>query len=128
MKTGKEKLGKELRTPLLEEDVRSLKIGDIVFLSGVVITVRDAAHKRMVEYIKAGKPIPVDLRGGVIYHCGPIIKFDEEKMEVVSAGPTTSLRMEEYEPLIISRLGVRMIIGKGGMGSATIDAMKHHGA
>ncbi|MBS7288536.1 MAG: fumarate hydratase C-terminal domain-containing protein [Candidatus Freyarchaeota archaeon] len=122
-------MSRVLKTPLVEEDVRSLHVGDVVFLSGVVVTARDAAHRRMIEHIQSGKPIPVNLRGGVIYHCGPIIRrLDDGRMEVISAGPTTSSRMDIFEPFIISRLGARMIIGKGGMGGSTIDAMKRYGA
>ncbi len=128
MRAGKESFSRILRTPLSEEEIRSLQVGDIVFLSGVITTARDAAHKRMVEHIRSGKPIPVDLRGGVIYHCGPIVKQHNERIEVISAGPTTSSRMDDFESIIIACLGVRMIIGKGGMGDATIDAMKRYGA
>ncbi|MEM1657511.1 MAG: FumA C-terminus/TtdB family hydratase beta subunit [Candidatus Jordarchaeales archaeon] len=128
MSDGRNVVGKEMKTPLLEKDIRSLHVGDVVFLSGVVVTARDAAYRRMAECIRLGKPIPVNLRDGVIYHCGPIVREIEGKMEVVSAGPTTSSRMDAFEPLIIERLGVRMIIGKGGVGEATVEAMKRFGA
>ncbi len=119
---------KIFRTPLSEKDVRSLSIGDVIFLSGIIVTARDVAHKRMVEYLEAGKPLPVNLEGGVIYHCGPIVRARNNELEVVSAGPTTSFRMEAFEPIVIDKLKVRMIIGKGGMGNNTIEAMRQHGA
>ncbi|MHA1608091.1 MAG: FumA C-terminus/TtdB family hydratase beta subunit [Candidatus Freyarchaeota archaeon] len=118
----------KLATPLSESDVRSLHVGDIVFLSGTIVTARDAAHKRMIESIRSSRPLPINLKGGVIYHCGPIVKREKDRLTIVSAGPTTSMRMEPFEPFIIERLGVRMVIGKGGMGKETVKAMKRHGA
>jgi len=116
------------KTPLSEEDVRKLRVGDVVYVSGIIVTARDAAHKRMVEYYKAGKEIPVDLKGGVVYHCGPVVDKKDGEWVVVSAGPTTSTRMELYEADVIEKLGVRMIIGKGGMGEKTAKACREHGA
>ncbi|MDK6028174.1 FumA C-terminus/TtdB family hydratase beta subunit [Ignisphaera sp. 4213-co] len=118
----------KLVTPLTENDIRKLNVGDIVYLYGVVYTARDAAHKRIVEYINRGEKLPFNLSNGVIYHCGPVVVKEDNSWRVVAAGPTTSMRMELYEHEIIKRLGVRMIIGKGGMGSKTVDACKKHGA
>jgi len=118
----------KLKTPLSEEDVRKLRAGDIVYVSGIIVTARDAAHRRMLEYLSQGKEIPVDLNGGVIYHCGPVVRKTNSEWEVISAGPTTSARMELYEADVIEKLGVRMIIGKGGMGSKTAEACKKYGA
>ncbi len=117
-----------LKTPLQEGDVRKLKVGDTVYLTGVVVTARDAAHRRFIEYLKEGKSIPIDLRGGAIYHCGPIVKRINNEFKIVVGGPTTSARMELYEADVIKRLGVRLIIGKGGMGSKTAKACREFGA
>ncbi len=117
-----------LRTPLSEEDVRKLRVGDIVYLSGIIYTARDAAHKRILEYLKEGKTLPFDLKDGAIFHCGPVAIKRDDKWAIVAAGPTTSTRMEMYEYDVIEKLGVRMIIGKGGMGSRTAEACKKYGA
>lgn len=119
-----------LSTPLAEKDVRKLRVGDIVYLTGIIVTARDAAHKRMVEYYREGKPIPVEkeLRDGVIYHCGPVVQKIDDRWIVIAGGPTTSTRMEIFEADVIKTFGVRMIIGKGGMGSRTAQACKEFGA
>lgn len=107
----------KLTTPLTEETVRNLKVGDKVELSGTVVTARDMGHK----YLAEGGDIPVYLNA--IYHCGPIVKGGK----VVSAGPTTSIREEPYESDIIERFGVRAVIGKGGMGERTQEALRRFG-
>jgi fumarate hydratase subunit beta len=117
-----------LKTPLSEEDVRKLRAGDIVYLTGVIYTARDAAHRRIMEYLKAGKPLPFDLRNGAIYHCGPVVAKKDGQWIVVAGGPTTSTRMELYEYDVIEKLGVRMVIGKGGMGKKTAEACVKYGA
>jgi len=117
-----------LKTPLSEFDVRALRVGDIVYLSGTIYTARDQAHRRILEIIGRGGVLPVDFRGMAIYHCGPIVKRVDEGWIVVAAGPTTSTRMELYEYDVIKNLGVRMIIGKGGMGLKTAEACKDYGA
>ena len=117
-----------LKTPISEEDIRKLRAGDIVYVSGIMVTARDAAHRRMLEYLKEGKPLPVDLRGGVLYHCGPVVRKKNGEWEVVAAGPTTSARMELYEATVIEKFGVRIVVGKGGMGSKTAEACKKYGA
>ncbi|MCC6046106.1 MAG: FumA C-terminus/TtdB family hydratase beta subunit [Ignisphaera sp.] len=118
----------KLKTPLSEEDVRKLRAGDIVYLTGVIYTARDAAHRRIMEYLKAGKPLPFDLRNGAIYHCGPVVAKKDGQWIVVAGGPTTSTRMELYEYDVIEKLGVRMVIGKGGMGKKTAEACVKYGA
>jgi fumarate hydratase class I len=115
----------KLTLPMTEADVRNLKAGDLISLSGVVVTARDAAHKYMVEQLIAGKAVGEDhdiytdlrsvLRNGAIYHCGPVMEESDGKWRVIAAGPTTSIREEEYEDQIIEHFGVRAIIGKGGM-------------
>jgi len=118
----------KLKTPLSEEDIRRLRVGDIVYLSGVIYTARDAAHKRIIEHLREGKALPFNLQGGVIYHCGPVAIKKDSQWVIVAGGPTTSMRMELYEYEVIEKLGVRMVIGKGGMGTKTAEACVKHGA
>ncbi len=129
----------ELKIPIPEEDIRKLKVGDVVSLTGTMLTARDAAHKYMVEEWIEGTPQGEDaelrdslgklLDGGVIYHCGPVVKQDEKgKWHFVAAGPTTSIREEPYEHKVIAALGVRAVIGKGGMMDKTLAACGEHGA
>ncbi|KYH40450.1 MAG: fumarate hydratase [Candidatus Bathyarchaeota archaeon B26-2] len=117
-----------LKTPLSEMEIRRLKVGDIVYLSGIIVTARDAAHKRMLDLVEAGKPLPINLRGFPIYHCGPLVRMEDGRWIVLAAGPTTSMRMEPLESVAIEKLGVRMVIGKGGMGKKTADAMARFGS
>ncbi len=114
---------KILNTPLKEEDVRNLKVGDIVFLNGRIFTGRDAVHK----YLYEGGDLPI-IKGGIIYHCGPVVIEKGGDWEVVAAGPTTSIREEPYEAEIIKKFGIRGVIGKGGMGENTLKALKENGA
>jgi fumarate hydratase class I len=130
----------DLTLPILERTIRALHAGDRVHLSGVMVTGRDAAHKYLCEMFVSGKEIPGEdralckeleplLRGGVLYHCGPVVRQTEEgKWQFIAAGPTTSAREEAYEPAIIARFGLRGIVGKGGMGPATLRACREHGA
>ncbi len=115
-----------LQTPLTEAAVRSLHVGDEVYLSGVVFTGRDAVHK----YLHEGGQLPegVSFRDGVIYHCGPVVMKDSSGNWVVTAaGPTTSIREEPYQAQIIRDFGVRAVIGKGGMGEQTLAACREYG-
>ena len=115
-----------LTTPISAEDIRGIHIGDIVYLTGSLTTCRDVAHRRVVE---EGKPIPVDVRNNAILHAGPIIRpLGEDKFEMVSVGPTTSMRMEKFEYDFVKATGVRVIIGKGGMRENTQRACKELGA
>jgi fumarate hydratase, class I len=122
---GFQRTGREvaLRTPLTEEQVRALKVGDIVLISGKVFTGRDAVHAHLMKHDP-----PVDLTGSVLYHCGPVVAKDENGWRVTAAGPTTSIREEPYQADIIKRYGVRAIVGKGGMGAKTLAALKESGA
>lgn len=114
----------ELTTPLSEEEVRQLKVGDVVVLNGLIYTGRDALHKYLIDH-----DAPVDLTDSVIYHCGPVmLKDKDENWRVKAAGPTTSIREEPYQAEIIKKFGVRAIIGKGGMGTKTLKALQEHGA
>jgi fumarate hydratase class I len=120
VRTGREVT---LNAPLSEADVRALKVGDVVMMSGRMFTGRDAVH----SYLMKHDP-PVDLRGSVLYHCGPVVVKEDGGWRVTAAGPTTSIREEPYQGEIIKRYGVRAVIGKGGMGAKTLTAMKEHGA
>jgi fumarate hydratase class I len=111
-----------LQAPLSEADVRKLKAGDIVLLSGTVFTGRDEVHK----YLHKGGDLPV-LKGGIIYHCGPVVLEEGGTYRVVAAGPTTSIREEPYQADVIQRFGIKAVIGKGGMGPKTLQACKEHG-
>jgi fumarate hydratase class I len=116
-----------LRTPLKREDTAQLKAGQAVLISGMVITARDAAHRYLASRADSDG-MPFDLRGAVIYHCGPLMRQSGSKWEAVSAGPTTSARMEMYEAKVIERYGIAAVIGKGGMGPATASALAKTGA
>jgi L(+)-tartrate dehydratase beta subunit len=108
---------KILRTPLRDEDLLDLKVGDVVYLTGTLVTCRDVAHRRLIEL---DRELPVDLEGGAIFHAGPIVRKKEGGgYEMVSIGPTTSMRMEQFEREFIRRTGVKLIVGKGGMGPET---------
>lgn len=118
---------KRLKTPLSEKDVRDLKLGETIFMDGVIYTGRDEVHIHALEYLEKGKKIPVDFKGSALFHCGPIMRKVGENWEVVAAGPTTSSRMNSLEPQFIEKFGPGAIIGKGGMSQPTVDAMKKFG-
>ena len=118
--TGREVV---LTAPITEEQVRALKVGDIVLITGEMYTGRDAVHAHLMK-----NPPPVDLNGAVLYHCGPVMLQENGKWTVKAAGPTTSIREEPYQADVIGRYGVRAVIGKGGMGPKTLAALKEHGA
>lgn len=108
---------KILTTPIKDEDLLDLKVGDVVYLTGRLVTCRDVAHRRLIEQ---GRELPVNLEGGAIFHAGPIVlKKGENDFEMVSIGPTTSMRMEKFEREFIKQTGVKLIVGKGGMGPET---------
>lgn len=112
-----------LTTPISEEQVRSLKVGDVVLISGMMYTGRDAIHAHLVS-----NDAPVDLRGQVLYHCGPVALQKVGRWTINAAGPTTSSREEPYQADVIRRFGLRAVVGKGGMGTKTLAALKEHGA
>ena len=116
---------KVLTTPIRNEDIADIKVGDVVYLDGYLITCRDVAHRRLIEL---GRELPVDLKGLAIFHAGPIVAKDGEKYNMVSIGPTTSLRMEKFEKEFIEQTGVKLIIGKGGMGPNTEAGCKEQKA
>lgn len=115
-----------LKTPLAEKDVRVLKIGDTVRLNGSIFTARDRAHKYLVEEMTP-ELLEFDLSGGILYHCGPLVRIKDDGYELVVAGPTTSNRMNPYEPEVIARYGIRAIIGKGGMDEKTLESLCQNG-
>ena len=114
-------------TPIGEE-VRKLRTGDVLSLTGTVVTARDAGHRRALELLNKGEMLPVDLRGLVVYHMGPIVRKVGDDWKVYSAGPTTSTRLETYEAEFLEKTGAKVIVGKGGMGAKTAEACKRVGA
>ncbi|MEM3627571.1 MAG: FumA C-terminus/TtdB family hydratase beta subunit [Candidatus Bathyarchaeia archaeon] len=116
------------KTPISEEEVRKLKVNDVLYITGTIVTARDQAHRRALEYFKEGKPLPINLEGLAVFHCGPVVSKEAEKWVAVAAGPTTSTRMDIFEDEFIKNFKVRVIIGKGGMGQKTTDAMAKYGA
>jgi tartrate/fumarate subfamily iron-sulfur-dependent hydro-lyase beta chain len=115
-----------LTTPVSESVIRSLKVGDEVAITGVLFTGRDAVHK----YLHEGGQLPagVNLKGGILYHCGPVVIKDEHgNWKCVAAGPTTSIREEPYQGQIIRDFGIRAVIGKGGMAERTLEACRQNG-
>jgi fumarate hydratase class I len=113
-----------LEAPMTDAQIRALKVGDVVLISGRMFTGRDAVHAHLMKH----EP-PVDLRGAVLYHCGPVvIKEGGGEWRVTAAGPTTSIREEPYQADIIKRYGVRAVIGKGGMGAKTLAGLQESGA
>lgn len=115
-----------LKTPISAEDIKDIRIGDIVYLEGTLVTCRDVAHRRVVE---EGLPLPVDVKDKAILHAGPIVKdHGNNEYEMISVGPTTSMRMEKFEEDFIAETGVRLIVGKGGMGPGTEAGCKKYKA
>ena len=115
-----------LKVPLTTEIVTNLKLGDTVYLTGKIYTGRDEMHIHALELLHQGKTLPIDLRGGALYHCGPIVKKDNNTWKIVSAGPTTSSRMNSMEPEFIEKTGIKAIIGKGGMNQNVVETLKKH--
>lgn len=112
-----------LDVPILKEDIEDIRIGDLIYLTGTLVTARDDVHLRVV---KQADLLPLSLINGAIFHAGPIMKETEieNHYEVISIGPTTSMRMERYEKEFLEQTGVRLVIGKGGMGTRTADACR----
>jgi len=118
----------KLKTPISEEDIRKLKVNDTIYITGTIITARDAAHRRALEFHKEEKKLPINMQGLAVFHCGPIVKKEDDKWIIVAAGPTTSTRMDLFEDEFVGAFKVRVVIGKGGMGKRTTEAMKQYGA
>ena len=119
---------RELRLPLSEKDVRALTIGEIVYVSGTVHTMRDRGYARTLQLVEEKKQLPFDVRHGAIWHAGPIVRKENSGWEAVSVGSTSSSRFTKAGSDVIRKLGVRVIIGKGTMGPEAVEAMKAHGA
>jgi len=116
-----------LTTPLTKEAILKLKAGDILYLTGKVFTARDEAHKHILDTLSHHRKLPFDLTGAVIYHCGPLLKKTGNSWKVVSAGPTTSGRMDSYAPRLMS-IGLKGMIGKGNRSQEVKDAIKKYKA
>ncbi len=117
---------KVLETPIDPEEVKELRVGDAFYITGTIFTARDAAHEKLLEL--DDEEVPFDPSKYAMFHCGPAIHKVDGEWEVVSAGPTTSIRMEIFEDDFIERFGTRIIIGKGGMAERTLKALEKHGA
>ena len=115
-----------LTTPLSGESVRRLTVNDIVTLTGTIYTARDMAHLRLRELQESGKPLPEALEGSVIFHAGPVVKKADGGFDLLNIGPTTSIRMEPHSDFL-GRLGVKAIVGKGGLGEGSVQAFKKYG-
>jgi fumarate hydratase subunit beta len=115
---------KDITSPLTEKTVKELRAGDVVFISGTVVTGRDEMHMRALSTKDAA---PEGLMGSTLFHCGPIMKFEDGSWKVIAAGPTTSARMNTLEGKMIQRYGIRAVIGKGGMSDEVLKVMKKEG-
>ncbi len=105
----------EIVTPVSQDVIRKLRVGNIVYISGEMITARDKAHMRALEFIKSGKELPISFNNAVIYHCGPLVQKVSEGWKVISAGPTTSARMNRATKELLNYVDSIVIVGKGGM-------------
>ncbi len=118
---------KVITLPLSRRDVLSLAVGEMVLINGQIVTGRDSLHKFLFDEKPSLKKIPFNFEGTILYHCGPIIKKTAKGFELIAGGPTTSMRVEMYEHQIISEYGLRGVMGKGGMGKQTLNALKKNG-
>jgi len=121
-------MDRELHTPIDESDARSLNAGETVYVTGRLFTARDDAHRVMLEAAARGEEMPLRPSEMVLFHCGPVIAKEGDGWRVVAAGPTTSARMEMFEADFLDRFETRLIIGKGGMGTRTLEALERVGA
>ena len=115
-----------LKTPITREQVSNLNIGDVVNITGTVYTGRDMAHLRIQKLLDDGESLPEEFNGGVIFHAGPVVKKENGDWKIWVIGPTTSARMEPYAEMV-GKLGVRAIVGKGGMGEGTLNSLAEYG-
>ncbi|HWR30476.1 MAG TPA: FumA C-terminus/TtdB family hydratase beta subunit [Negativicutes bacterium] len=115
----------ELNVPLSDKDVEQLRVGDTVYMTGAVFTSRDMGHLEIKKTLQAGGELPVDFSGSVIFHAGPVLKKTEQGWDMVVVGPTTSFRMEPYAEMV-GQLGVKAIIGKGGMREGSVKAFQKY--
>lgn len=112
------------KLPASKDEIKKLHIGDIIYVTGKIFTARDEAHHMMLE--KDKNSLPFDPSEMALFHCGPLTKKEKDKWQVVSAGPTTSSRMEIFEDKFIEKFGINIIIGKGGMGERTEKALQKY--
>ena len=116
-----------LSTPLKEEDMRKLNVGDVVYISGTIYTARDMAHFKIRGLLESGEPLPKDFNGAAVFHAGPVcLKNEDGSWRLNVIGPTTSIRMEPYADMV-GKLGVKAVLGKGGMGDDTLEACQKYG-
>lgn len=118
---------KHVYLPLTQKDVESLRVGDMVLINGRIVTGRDRIHNFLFHKRPSKEQLPANLEGSILYHCGPVIKKTDGQYRIMAGGPTTSIRLEMYEYKIIINYGLRGIMGKGGMGEKTLEAMKKAG-
>jgi len=117
----------KLTTPLKEEDIRKLHIGDVVYITGHIFTSRDMAHLRYKALLEEGQPLPKDFNGSAVFHAGPVcLKNEDGSWNLLLIGPTTSIRMEPYADMV-GRMGVKAVLGKGGMSDDTLEACQKYG-
>jgi L(+)-tartrate dehydratase beta subunit len=116
---------KRLSSPFNDDDLKELCVGDLIYLSGTVVTGRDEVYQRIV---RQGRPSPVELKGLAVFHAGPIVRQIPSGWELVSIGPTTSMRMESCQAEFLGQTGAKIIVGKGGMGEKTAQACRKYGA
>jgi len=116
----------KINLPVSEADIRNLKVGDEVSLNGIMLTGRDSAHTWLLE--EKQEDVKDLLKGSIIYHCGPVVKKENDEWKFVAAGPTTSIREEPYQGPVIKEYGIRGVMGKGGMGEKTLKALGENGS
>ncbi|MEM3266694.1 MAG: FumA C-terminus/TtdB family hydratase beta subunit [Thermoplasmata archaeon] len=117
----------ELEIPRDFNKIRELKMGDVIYISGKIFTARDEAHQLMLELFEKKEKLPFNPAEMVLYHCGPVVKKENGEWKVLAAGPTTSSRMDLFEKEVIEAYGIKIIVGKGGMGDRTAEALKNIG-
>ncbi len=116
-----------LKTPVEREEILRMDAGDVVYISGTMVTARDEAHIRMIEYLERGEELPFRVEDVVIYHCGPIIVEENGRYRAISAGPTTSARMNPLTPEVLEKVDRMVMVGKGGMNEDVVRALKNKG-
>ncbi|AEM38907.1 hydro-lyase, Fe-S type, tartrate/fumarate subfamily, beta subunit [Pyrolobus fumarii 1A] len=116
-----------IRLPASREDIEKLRVGDTVYLTGIIVTARDQAHRRILELVRRGEKLPIDLKGLAIYHCGPVVKREGSEWRVIAAGPTTSYRMGMLVAEVVKATGAAFVIGKGGLPSEAAKALAEAG-
>lgn len=119
---------KYLKSPFNEDEIASLRIGDVVYLSGRVFTMRDKAHNKLFEASDLGEPITPELRSAAVWHCGPVMRAEENGWSVSAAGSTTSFRFSNVTPRLLDEFGVKALIGKGGLNQGAIDSIQRNKA